>query len=287
MFRYYLFIAVAWLIVLVICCLPSFIIGLVCWILLGDLPNLAWLATDGPKVMSWWQLGTIIWLVIIITYGVVEFFIQIKRDRIKINKLKKENQMKTAMIMMVVLMVLATTLMAEQSEVRVFAIGGKQLTENFSFTSVSFLVRNSQGDNIWSFNGPRYLFGQGGFIDAFVGLTFPEEGKETYALSPRLRMPVGRFYIWQDLEWYPEPDDWYSATVLNWRADSKAGPGEGLEFGLEFEAFKPGNSTKTYHYGPFVSSALNDKMSLCLAWHKKSDEFGGNFIRLSGTFLFF
>lgn len=129
--------------------------------------------------------------------------------------------MKKITMIMLVLVVMTTSVIAEQLEVRVFTVNGKQLTKNFSFTSVNFLVRNSQGDNIWSFNGPRYWFGQGGFIDAFVGLTFPEQGEGTYALSPRLRLPMGRFYVWQDVEWYPEPDDWYSATVLNWRADPK------------------------------------------------------------------
>ena len=196
--------------------------------------------------------------------------------------------MRTLMIVVAVVVVAGTSVMAEQDELRIFAISGKSIEGNLGFATVNFLLRNAQGDNIWSFNGLRYRFGQGGFIDAFVGLTFPEGGDGTYALSPRLQLPLDRFYVWQDFEWYPETKDWYVGTVLSWRTDPAARPGQGLELGIEFEQFAPGSMEEVIrHGGPLIACGLSDSFSMSLAWHEKAERYGGDFFRLTGTFLFF
>ncbi len=197
--------------------------------------------------------------------------------------------MRQLALVVLIVMLAVSTATAEEEILRVFVIGGGNLTERFDFTSVNFWIRDVSGDNIWSFNGLRRHYGQaGGFIDAFVGLQFPQGKKGTYALSPRVQVPLGRFYVWHDIEWYLEPGDWYTYSTLQWKAIADAAPGEGLELGIELETFWPGDSSHgIWHGGPFVSWGLNDKLNLSLTWHERSKEYDGDFIRLSETLLFF
>lgn len=197
--------------------------------------------------------------------------------------------MRQVLVSILMVVIMSGSVLAEQSTLKVVAIGGRQLNSHWDMVSVNIIIKTADGLDAWSFAGPRYKFGVNSqnFVDLFVGYTFPDGAAGTCILSSRLFLMLDQFTVWQDLEWYPEDKSVYTATELKWTIPYV----EGLVLGIDVESFTPdytATGTETIiHGGPLIAYDFTEKMNLAFTWHDRKNEFGGDFVKLTGTFLFF
>ena len=192
--------------------------------------------------------------------------------------------MRRLVLVAVLVTVLVPPALAENTVFRALFIGGKKLSNHWNLTSVNFVIRDSKSLTAWSFFGPRYKSGDN-YLDLFIGCKFPEDQNGVMALSPRFQLSSNHFYIWQDFEWYPQPEQVYTETKLRWKATSIL---DGLDLGLTFSSFIPSPKKPTiWNIGPEADIALSDKMVVGLTWQYQREEFGGNYVRVTTLFLFF
>lgn len=184
------------------------------------------------------------------------------------------------MLVVVLLIISATTVSAENSAVRIFLHGQRQLGSHWYLVSHNCLPNITAMSDWYAYLGPRYQYSQG-FLEGFVGYTFLEgTDDESIILSPRILHSFGKVYFWGDIEWYPKWQSVYTSAM----AEYSVAPY--LEIGLESETYSPKSAETSRNIGPNVTYYISNQMNVDLTYQFKPEKFGGNFIRISTSLSF-
>lgn len=188
-------------------------------------------------------------------------------------------------MLVAILIVSAIPVLAENTNFRCFLIGGKKLSNNWSLTSVNFMIKSATSTNFWSFAGPRYKWNGGkNFVDFFAGCQFTDGQKGLFAISPRFNFSISRFSIWQDIEWYLSPNSFYTESKVMLVIPKTSG----LELGLDVSSFTPAPGKETiWNVGPNIEYGISNQMGIGLTWQFQQEKFGGNYIMFTTSLFFF
>lgn len=194
---------------------------------------------------------------------------------------------KIALVVIAMVALMAIPVSADNTLYKAFVIGGKPVSQgsHWNFATVNFMIKSPIAINFWSFAGPRYKWNEGSnFIDLFVGCQFTDGKNGLFALSPRFKFSVGKFYVWQDLEWYTLPNSYYTETKAMLRIPKISG----LDLGLDVSSFTPAPGKDIiWNIGPNAEYEISNQMSIGLSWQCQKEKFGGNYIMFTTSLFFF